>query len=115
MCRFVEEINMNPRFKNENKFVVKLNHSTGSAYNSTVKTATGGIHGKCGILKRIREFRNNRKILYYYDSLLIQLLVKHNTEDKLICFDGECYGGNVPRKHGTHGNSFLPMPGRALP
>ena len=28
----------------------------GQAYNSTVKTGTGGIHGKSGILKRIREF-----------------------------------------------------------
>ena len=111
MCRFVEEINMNPRFANENKFVVKLNHSTGSAYNSTVKTATGGIHGKCGILKRIREFQNNKRILGYYDTLLIQPLIKHNTEEKSICFDGECFGANIPRKHGSHGNSLLPMPG----
>ena len=104
-------MNMNPRFENSDRFVVKLNHTTGSAYNSTVKTATGGVHGKHGILKRIREFQNNKKIVGYFDSILIQPLIKHNTENKSICFDGECFGSNIPRKQGTHGHSFLPLPG----
>ena len=76
-----------------------------------MKTATDGIHGKSGILKRIREFQNNKRILGYYDSLIIQPLIKHNVEEKSMCFDGECFGANVPRKKGSHGNSFLPMPG----
>jgi hypothetical protein len=113
MYRFVEEINMNPRYSNENRFVIKLNNTTGSAYNSTVKTATGGINGKHGILKRIQEFRNNRTVIGYFDTLLIQPLIKHNTENKSICFNGECFGSNVPRKKGIHGNSFFPLPGHA--
>ena len=84
---------MDSRFKNENRFVVKLNHTTGSAHNSTVKTATGGIHGKNGILKRIREFRKNKKIVGYFDSILIQPLIKHNTENKVTIkrYSNCCY------------------------
>jgi hypothetical protein len=40
--------------------------------------------------------------------LLIQPLIKHNTENKSICFDGECFGAN-PRKQGSHGSSFFPL------
>ena len=106
----VEEINANPRFRNENKFCIKLNHTTGSKHNATVKSAFGGIHGKIGILKRIREFRNNKRIVGFYDSLLLQPLIKHNTENKSICFNGECFGAN-PRKQGSQGQSFFhPFP-----
>ncbi len=72
-----------------------------------MKSAFGGIHGKIGILKRIREFRNNKRIVGYYDSLLIQPLIKHNSENKSICFNGECFGAN-PRKQGSQGKSFFP-------
>jgi len=87
---------------------VKLNHTTGSKNNSTVKSAFGGIHGSKGILKRIQEFRRNKRIVGYFDSLLIQPLIKHNTENKSICFNGECFGANAPRKHGSQGRSFFP-------
>ena len=107
ISRFVEKINADPRFKNDNKFCIKLNFTTGSKHNSTVKSSFGGIYGKLGILKRIREFRNNKRIVGYFDSLLIQPLIKHNTENKSICFDGECFGAN-PRKQGSQGTSFFP-------
>ena len=39
--------------------------------------------------------------------MLIQPLVKHNIENKSICFDGKCFGSN-PRKKGSQGSSFFP-------
>ena len=110
MNRFVDAINADPRFENDGKFCVKLNFTTGSQHNSTVKSSFGGINGKNGIIKRIREFRNNKRIVGYFDSLLIQPLIKNNTENKSICFGGECYGAN-PRKQGSHGASLFPPAG----
>jgi hypothetical protein len=108
LYRFVEEIDSNPRFANNGRYCVKLNHTTGSKHNSTVKSSSGGIHGKVGILKRIREFQRNPRILGYFDSILIQPLIKHNTENKTICFNGTSYDSNTPRKKGSYGTSFFP-------
>jgi hypothetical protein len=93
------KVNTDPRwarFKNDDKFVVKLSYTTASSNGKTVKPC---YNGKVGILQNIAEFTNNDAVFGYYDEVVIQPMARYNKEASVFLFGGERMFRN-PHKDG---------------
>lgn len=96
---FIIKVNNDPRwarFKNDDKWVVKLPYTTGSSHRRSVKPS---YNGRSGILKSIREIKNNPMYFGYIDHAIIQPMAHYNEEASVFIFDGEAIFRN-PHKDG---------------
>lgn len=100
-CRFAQEMAHDSRFE-LGKFVVKLNHTSGSHYGSYVKFATGVD----GILEMITELTNNKDIFGFYSEVLIIPRIPRNTQASIVLFNGKAVLQNPLKKGTDHRSPF---------
>ena len=91
----------------DGKFKVKLSYSIGSLTNETTKTATGGVFGENGIIKKLQELHNNPLICGYIEDVFVEPYISENGEVKMNCFNGEAIFPNK-RKRASNGSSPFP-------
>ena len=82
-----------------------MSYTTAGHHGNTVKRSVGGVSG---ILKKLQEFKNNKRIFGYIDDVVIQPLLLSNREASVVCFDGEPKFRN-PHK-GGHKGQRSPFP-----
>jgi hypothetical protein len=99
-CSFIFKINNDPRwarFKNDDKWVVKLPYTTGSSHGRSAKPS---YNGKAGILKSLRQLTNNIRYFGYIDEAIIQPMAHYNKEASVFLFGGKAIFRN-PHKNGS--------------
>ena len=75
--------------------MTKLSYTTNGSRGKNVKPSVNGVNG---IIQCIREMLNDERISGYYDEVVIQPFWMHNTEAKVICFDGVPVGRNTHKR-----------------
>ena len=107
----MRRVSEDPKWSNNNCFVVKVNHTSGSHYGSYVKFADNGVDG---ILDKLKEIMNNSRIFGYIYTAIIQPRIPHNTQASVVCFDGKAKVRNPHKKGRDRTSPFGRAPDRVF-
>ncbi len=92
----MDYIDSDPLYRTkERQFTTKLSYTTNGSHGKTVKHSENGV---AGIINSINEMLGDPRINGYYDEVVIQPFWVHNTEAKIICFNGVPLGRNLHKR-----------------